>query len=175
MLWLLNFMDPKLSEIFSFSESSLSLWKAVKDMYGNRNNAARVFQLKRNLASFQQDLRSHILMNPELPSFASVCATIQREEVRRKIMNVDIKSSVFEARAFVTNHKSSGDKVYKGKRPDLRCLYYNNIGHLIDRCWILHPELKPKFENKPSRDYKGSQTRSHTNKNHAAAATSIDG
>ena len=228
MSWLLNSMDPKLSEIFSFSESSLSLWKAVKDMYGNQNNAARVFQLKRNLASLQQgdksfvhhlgcmknmwneldmyrphtidaaillkrseedkifhllaslgseyeDLRSHILMNPELPSFASVCTTIQREEVRRKVMNVDIKSSVSEARAFVTNHKSSGDRVYKGKRPDLKCLHCNNIGHLIDRCWILHPELKPKFENKPSRDYKGSQTRSHTTKNHAAAATSIDG
>ncbi|KAI5349736.1 hypothetical protein L3X38_002625 [Prunus dulcis] len=211
-----------------FSESSLSLWKAVKDMYGNQNNAARVFQLKRNLASLQQgdksfvhhlgcmknmwneldmyrphtinaaillkrseedkifhllaslgseyeDLRSHILMNPKLPSFASICTTIQREEVRRKVMNVDIKSSVSEARAFVTNHKSSGDRVYKGKRPDLKCLHCNNIGHLIDRCWILHPELKPKFENKPSRDYKGAQTRSHTNKNHAATATSIDG
>ncbi|KAI5327777.1 hypothetical protein L3X38_027173 [Prunus dulcis] len=194
MSWLLNSMDPKLFEIFSFSESSLSLWKAVKDMYGNQNNAARVFQLKRNLASLQQgdksfvhhlgcmknmwneldmyrphtidaaillkrseedkifhllaslgskyeDLRSHILMNPELPSFASVCTTIQREEVRRKVMNVDIKSSVSEARAFVTNHKSSGDRVYKGKRPDLKCLHCNNIGHLIDRCWILHPEL----------------------------------
>ncbi|KAI5318217.1 hypothetical protein L3X38_037925 [Prunus dulcis] len=90
-------------------------------------------------------------------------------------MNVDIKSSMSEARAFVTNHKSSGDRVYKGKRPDLQCLHCNNIGHLIDRCWVLHPELKPKFENKPSRYYKGSQTRSHTNKNHAAAATSIDG
>ncbi|KAI5318218.1 hypothetical protein L3X38_037926 [Prunus dulcis] len=54
MSWLLNSMDPKLSEIFNFSESSLSLWKAVKDMYGNQNNAARVFQHKRNLASLKQ-------------------------------------------------------------------------------------------------------------------------
>ncbi|KAB2603998.1 hypothetical protein D8674_038776 [Pyrus ussuriensis x Pyrus communis] len=197
-------------------------------MYGNQNNAARVFQLKRNLASLQQgdksfvhhlgcmknmwneldmyqphtidsvvllkrseedkifhllaslgseyeDLRSHILMNPELPSFASVCTTIQREEVRRKVMNVDVKPSVSEARAFVTNHKSFGDKVYKGKRPDLKCLHCNNVGHLIDRCWILHPELKPRFENKPLRDHKGSHARPHTNKYHAAAATSIGG
>ncbi|XP_068344010.1 uncharacterized protein [Pyrus communis] len=97
MSWLLNSMDPKLSEIFSFSESSSALWKAVKDMYGNQNNAARVFQLKRNLASLQQD-----------------------------------------------------------------------------RCWILHPELKPRFENKPLRDHKGSHARPHTNKYHAAA-TSIGG
>ncbi|CAL2275871.1 unnamed protein product [Prunus armeniaca] len=89
-------------------------------------------------------------------------------------MNVDVKSSVSEARAFVTNHKSSGDKVYKEKRLDLKCSHCNNVGNLIYRCWILHPKLKPKFENRPSRDYKGSQTRSHTNKNHVAAATSID-
>ena len=98
-------------------------------MYGNQNNAAHVFQLKRDIASMQQDgkpfvqllgslksmwnelevycphttdavvllkkaeedkifqllssvvseyedLRSHIVMNPKLPIFASVCATI---------------------------------------------------------------------------------------------------
>ncbi|KAB2634462.1 S2-RNase [Pyrus ussuriensis x Pyrus communis] len=60
MSWLLNSMDPKLSEIFSFSESSSALWKAVKDMYGNQNNAARVFQLKRNLASLQQGDKSFV-------------------------------------------------------------------------------------------------------------------
>ncbi|KAL6224758.1 hypothetical protein ACLB2K_003613 [Fragaria x ananassa] len=47
MSWLLNSMEPKISEIFSYSESSYHLSNVVKDMYGNLNNAARVFQLKK--------------------------------------------------------------------------------------------------------------------------------
>ncbi|KAM1501485.1 hypothetical protein ACFXTO_026964 [Malus domestica] len=193
MSWLLNSMERKVAEIFSYSESSLILWTTVKEMYGNQNNAARIFQLKKDISNIQQegksfvqhlgslrsmwneldvyrphttdssvllkrteedkkfqllsslsseyeDLRSHILMNPELPSFTSVCATIQREEVRRKVMNNGIKTNVTEARAYLTNEKR-----YKGKNPHLKCLHCDNIGHVRDKCWILHPELKPDF------------------------------
>jgi hypothetical protein len=42
-------------------------------------------------------------------------------------------------------------KGYKSRRPYLKCNHYNNLGHSVDRCWDLHPELKPKF----SRDSKG--------------------
>ncbi|KAM2573952.1 hypothetical protein TB2_005960 [Malus domestica] len=193
MSWLLNSMERKVAEIFSYSESSLTLWTTVKEMYGNQNNAARIFQLKKDISNIQQegksfvqhlgslrsmwneldvyrphttdssvllkrieedknfqllsslsseyeDLRSHILMNLELPSFTSVCATIQREEVRRKVMNNGIKTNMTEARAYLTNEKR-----YKGKNPHLKCLYCDNIGHVRDKCWILHPELKPDF------------------------------
>ncbi|CAB4314115.1 unnamed protein product [Prunus armeniaca] len=141
MSWLLNSMERKLAEIFSYSESSYKLWETVKEMYGSQNNAARVFQLKKDISDLQQDgkpfvqllgsmkimwneleiyrphttdvallrkraeedkifqllssldstyedLQCHILMNTELPSFTSVCVTIQREEVRRKVMNL---------------------------------------------------------------------------------------
>ena len=193
MSWLLNSMERKIAEIFSYSESSLTLWTTVKEMYGNQNNSARIFQLKKDISSVQQegktfvqhlgslrsmwneldvyrphttdptvllkrteedkifqllsslssdyeDLRSHILMNPELPSFTSICATIQREEVRRKVMNNGTKTIVTEARAYLTNEKR-----YKGKNPHLKCLHCDNIGHVRDKCWILHPELKPDF------------------------------
>ncbi|KAM1360019.1 hypothetical protein ACFX2F_046923 [Malus domestica] len=43
MSWMLNSMKPKLSELFSYSESSYILWEAIKEMYGSQNNAARVF------------------------------------------------------------------------------------------------------------------------------------
>jgi hypothetical protein len=33
-------MERNLAEIFSYSESSLDLWNAIRDMYGNQNNAA---------------------------------------------------------------------------------------------------------------------------------------
>ena len=38
--WILNSMESNLAEIFSYSESSLDLWNAIRDMYGNQNNSA---------------------------------------------------------------------------------------------------------------------------------------
>ncbi|KAM1416298.1 hypothetical protein ACFX2I_007862 [Malus domestica] len=110
----------------------------------------KIFQLLVGQSSVYEDLRSHILMNSEFPSFSSVCATIQREEVKRRVMAVDTKSSVGETRAYASNHKSPESRVYKGKRSDLKCDHCLRIGHLgightKDRCWILHPMLKPKF------------------------------
>ncbi|KAB2606017.1 hypothetical protein D8674_005734 [Pyrus ussuriensis x Pyrus communis] len=193
MSWLLNSMERKLAEIFSYSKSSYQLWEAVKEMYGSQNNVARVFQLKKDISDLQQDgkpfvqllgsmktmwneletyrphttdavllrkrakedkifqllssldstyedLRCHMLMNTELPSFPSVCATIQREEVRRKVMNMSTMPNVPESRAYVTNERR-----YKGKHPHLKCQHCNNTGHVRDTCWILHPELKPDF------------------------------
>ncbi|XP_038692043.1 uncharacterized protein LOC119990224 isoform X1 [Tripterygium wilfordii] len=137
--WLLNSMELHVAEIFSYYESSADLWDAVKEMYGNQNNAARVFQLKRDIACLQQE--------------GSVCATIQREEVRRKVMNCNLKTEVSEARAYMFNHKRSEERSYKGKRPELKCNHCHNLGHTVDRCWVLHPELKPKFprENMPQK------------------------
>ncbi|XP_062001270.1 uncharacterized protein LOC133718447 [Rosa rugosa] len=217
MSWLLNSMEPKLAEIFSYSESSRHLWDAVKDMYGNLNNAARVFQLKNDLAGIQQgnlsfvqhlgnlkaqwneldmyrphttdatillkraeedkifqllaslgseyeDLKSHLLMTPELPSFATVCNSIQREEVRKRVMNVNTNIRGSEARAFAANKSVTSDRTYKGKRPDLKCTHCEGIGragigHIRERCWILHPELKPKF-NEEQKNQRGTTQRS---------------
>jgi hypothetical protein len=138
-------MENHIAEIFGYSESSFELWEVVKEIYGNQNNATRIFQINKNLANLQQDgktyvqllgtlksiwselalyhphtvdatelrkhgeedkifqllaslssnyedLRSKILMNPDLPSLTSVCATIQREEAHKKVMNSALKS-----------------------------------------------------------------------------------
>ncbi|CAB4303479.1 unnamed protein product [Prunus armeniaca] len=200
MSWLLNSMEQKVAEIFSFYKSSFHLWEAIKEMYGNQNNSTCVFQLKKDIASLQQegkpfiqllgsmksmwnelelleslsskyeDLRSHILMNLDLPSFANVCATIQREEIRRTVMNMETKANTFEARAYMSNNKHAEEREYKGKRLDLKCHHCNNTGHVIKRCWILQPELKPKF----AKDTKGAQKCSQNSgykANHATSST----
>ncbi|XP_026445334.1 uncharacterized protein LOC113345900 [Papaver somniferum] len=51
-------MEPHISEIFSFSESAKDLWKSVASLYGLRNNAARVFELKREIAEAEQGTKS---------------------------------------------------------------------------------------------------------------------
>ncbi|XP_052191067.1 uncharacterized protein LOC127800483 isoform X2 [Diospyros lotus] len=84
-------------------------------------------------------------MSPQLPSFAYVCSTIQREEVRKKVMNVEPKSTLSDTRAYAANRLPKGEISYKGKRPDLKCQHCHHLGHLVERCWVFHPELKPKF------------------------------
>ncbi|KAM2954379.1 hypothetical protein FF1_032665 [Malus domestica] len=198
MSLLLNTMEKHVAEIFSYSNSAHDLWKALQDMYGNQNNYARVFQLKKDIASAQQegkafvqhlgslkamwneldvylphttdptillkraeedkiyqllgslsseyeDLRSHILMSQDLPTFNNVCATIQREEARKKVMNVDHNPRLTETQAYASKYKNSEAKVYKGRNTHLKCKYCNGVGHEEDKCWELHPELKPKF------------------------------
>ncbi|KAM1569161.1 hypothetical protein ACFX10_034312 [Malus domestica] len=115
----------------------------------------KVFQILASLGPEYEDLRSHLLMTHELPSFASMCQAVQREETRRKVMRVEIKTNS-EVRAFNVNHKSAGDKQFKVRRSNWKCTYYNGGGHLRDKCWILHPELRPKFENKSFKDVNGS-------------------
>ncbi|KAM2058561.1 hypothetical protein ACFX16_031127 [Malus domestica] len=60
MSWILNFMEPKLSELFSYSESSFTLWESIREMYGSQNNAARIFQLKKDLAGLRQGDQSFV-------------------------------------------------------------------------------------------------------------------
>jgi hypothetical protein len=36
-------MEPHIVEIFNYSEFAADLWDAVKEMYGNKNNAVCVF------------------------------------------------------------------------------------------------------------------------------------
>jgi hypothetical protein len=94
---------------------------------------------------------------------------VQREEIRRKVMNHETQSrtaatrgynvktmphsensssSMLEHAFFIYISKQVGDsRSFKGKRSELKCSYCHNTGHLTDRCWQLHPELKPRFSN----------------------------
>ena len=103
----------------------------------------KIFQFLASLGSDFEDLRRMILMNHDLQSLTSVCATIQWEEARRKVMNSDSK---IESHAYVVNRSMNIDRPYKGKQTDLKCHHCHNIGHSIGRCWILHLELKLNFE-----------------------------
>lgn len=72
-------------------------------------------------------------MNNDLPSFKNICATIQREEVRRKVMPRSVNPSPPDVRAYITR-SSSEENSYKGKHPDLKCQHCHIIGHSINRC-----------------------------------------
>nr|XP_028964618.1 uncharacterized protein LOC114827119 [Malus domestica] len=193
MSWILNSKEPNLSEL-----SSHVLWESIKEMYGSQNNAARIFQLKKDPTGLRQgdqsfmqhlgsiksmwneldmyrphttdsatllkradedkvfqllaslgaeykDPRSHLLMTADLPSFNSVCQAVQQEETQRKGMHIEPKSNS-EARVFTNNHKHTGENFFTRKKANWKCTYCNMNGHIREKCWILDPELKPKFD-----------------------------
>jgi len=105
----------------------------------------KIFQLLSSLGIYYEDLRSQVLMNSDLPSLANVCAAIQREEARRKIMNLEPRITFPETRVYTVTRQMKSNKSYKEKRPNLKCTHCHNLGHTIGWCWILHPELKPNF------------------------------
>ena len=74
----------------------------------------KVFQLLSSLDSTYEDLRSHILMNVELPSLNTVCTIVQREEVRRKIKSTKVSDP--KSRAFVASDRRFEGKNFKGKK-----------------------------------------------------------
>ena len=189
-------MEPKLSELFSYSESSCNLWESIKEMYGSQNNAARIFQLKKDLAGLRQgnqsfvqhlgsmksmwnelnlyrphttdsvallkradedkvfqllaslgeeyeDLRSHLLMTPDLPSFNNVCQAVQREETRRKVMHIEPKS-IPETRAFTSNYKQTGDRFFYWKKGRLEMHLLQHEGALEREMLDSAPRVKTK-------------------------------
>ena len=65
--------------------------------------------------------------------------------IAEKSCTLNPKSN-FEARVFTSNHKHTGEKKITRKKADWKCTYCNMKGHIREKCWILHPELKPKFD-----------------------------
>nr|TKR97112.1 hypothetical protein D5086_0000215920 [Populus alba] len=57
----------------------------------------------------------------------------------------------------------SDNKAYKGRRPDFKCQHCHNLGHHVDRCWLLDPELSQKF----AKDFR-RQTRRNNSKSYLA-------
>jgi len=88
MSWLLNSMENHITKIFNYSESSFELWEAVKEMYGNHNNVACIFQINRNLANLQQDGKTYVQLLGTLKSMWSELAlyhphTVDAAELRK--------------------------------------------------------------------------------------------
>ncbi|KAM2117081.1 hypothetical protein ACFX1R_010676 [Malus domestica] len=88
-------------------------------------------------------------------------------------MNAEYNSRLIETCAYASNYKTLEAKVYKGRNPYLKCKYCNDVGHVEDKCWELHLELKPKLSKdgkmKPSKGHGGgSQAQGNEENNHAA-------
>jgi hypothetical protein len=93
-------------------------------------------------------------MNSELPSLQSVTATVQREEIHKKVMNHETQSrtaatcgynvktmphsenfsSGMPEHVFFLSKQTGDGRSFKGKHLELKCINYHNTRHLTDRC-----------------------------------------
>ncbi|GFZ13690.1 Rho GTPase activating protein with PAK-box/P21-Rho-binding domain-containing protein [Actinidia rufa] len=103
-----------------------------------RLDRRHTYQFLMGLKPEFEALRTQILNTSPLPSLYEAFATVDGDERRRKLLPSislpETTSTVLDQTAFV---------VPIGTRP--YCQHCHKPGHLIDRCFILHPELKPQF------------------------------
>ncbi|CAL9217264.1 unnamed protein product [Arabidopsis halleri] len=102
-----------------------------------------VFGLMLTLNSSYTDVIQHILRDDKIPTLEQVCAKIQREYGSQGLFGSKGESL------------PTANKVGMVKQDDKKawfCDHCKKKGHLKDKCWILHPHLKPeKFKNSKPR------------------------
>ncbi|KAJ1685052.1 hypothetical protein LUZ63_016442 [Rhynchospora breviuscula] len=113
-----------------------------------RQEHEKVYLYLGGLDSSYDAVRSQILLSLELPSFSTVVAMVQREDSRRTAMNKESQEQrhAVESQAFAaTSSTSNSDRGRNKGNRDEKCTHCKKNGHTIDRCWVLHPHLKPKW------------------------------
>jgi Reverse transcriptase (RNA-dependent DNA polymerase)/Integrase core domain/gag-polypeptide of LTR copia-type/GAG-pre-integrase domain len=125
--------------------------------YRQREEHDQIFRFLASLTSEFEETRRDILMRSELPSLNTVYAILQSEETRKKVMGRDHKvnssyhnsenSAHFSSSKTGDNTKWSKGKDKKGNRP--HCDHCNRSGHIKEKCWVLHPYLKPARSQPP--------------------------
>ncbi|KAL0796312.1 hypothetical protein Bca101_067689 [Brassica carinata] len=111
------------------------------DVLNQRREQDKVFALLLTLHPSYGDLIKHILRNKELPSLDEVCSEIQKEQGSVGLFGGGKKDLVLANQADGTANKSS----YKpGDKKVWVCDHCKKKGHGKDKCWILHPHLKPQ-------------------------------
>lgn len=119
------------------------------DVLLSRREEDKVFGMLLTLNSSYGGLIKHILRADKLPDLDDVCAQIQKEEGSVTLFGSkgDLNMA-HQAEGMVANKAA-----YKQEdRKSLICDHCKKKGHLKDKCWILHPHLKPN---------KFKETRSH--------------
>jgi len=91
-----------------------------------------------------RSLKSYTCESRTSTLYKCMCNHLARGN-QKKGMNVNTKTDISKARVCPSNSKRFKDKRNKGRRSDFKCNYCNNLGHSTDHCWVLHPNLKPKF------------------------------
>ncbi|GAV80734.1 hypothetical protein CFOL_v3_24194, partial [Cephalotus follicularis] len=117
-----------------------------------REEQDRIFQFLASIKPEYEYIKRQILMNTTLPSFVAICATIQREETRSRVMEINHSTCSSENSTHAVTHNERignitqsrpgrGKSRGRGTRPHSD--HCSRDGHTKDKCYILHPHLIP--------------------------------
>ncbi|GFS31834.1 hypothetical protein Acr_00g0019430 [Actinidia rufa] len=153
-----NSMEDRVYHMFMYHDTVHGLWTALTQIWeelaqyeplsdflsdgaveSKRLDRRHTYQFLMGLKSEFETLRTQILNTSPLPSLYEAFAIVDGDERRRRLLPpLSLPESspiVPDQRAFAA---SSGTQ-------QLYCQHCRKPGHLIDRCWVLHPELKQQF------------------------------
>ncbi|XP_020889706.1 uncharacterized protein LOC110230635 [Arabidopsis lyrata subsp. lyrata] len=108
-----------------------------------RREQDKVFALLLTLNPSYNDLIKHLLRSEKLPSLDEVCSQIQKEQGSSGLFGGKGELATANKGELVANKS-----MYKFEdKKSLMCEHCKKKGHIKDKCWILHPHLKPvKFK-----------------------------
>ncbi|CAH9070803.1 unnamed protein product [Cuscuta europaea] len=121
-----------------------------------RREQDKVFALLFTLNSRYNDLIKYILRAEKLPSLEEVCAQIQKEQGSQGLFGG--KGELMMANKAEGAGAVANKGVYKPKE---RMMWISDHckkkGHMKDKCWILHPHLKPHKFREPRSQFTGAR------------------
>ncbi|KAH9741645.1 protein kinase domain-containing protein [Citrus sinensis] len=168
MSWLINSMDPHISQSFLFLPSARDLWDAVTETYSDLGNTAQLYELKCRIHETKQgsdtmtayynimnSLWGRVLSKEPLPAIRQVYAYVRREESRKNVMmnssNTDNSALITCATdsALVSEQKNMSKK--KDDKDKLWCDHCHKPRHTKEFYWKLHG--RPQNSGKGATDH----------------------
>ncbi|KAK9740965.1 hypothetical protein RND81_03G073400 [Saponaria officinalis] len=160
--WILNSMADELKEGFLTVKSAKALWNDILESCGALENCTcnllkkvleqaskeKVITFLMGLNETYDNLRSNILSMEPLPNINKAYSIVQQIESQKRISNV--LNLTQDASAFVSEKRVSSGQwrrdLKKPKVDDRWCDFCKKGGHVRDKCFRLHPELRNRFD-----------------------------
>jgi len=113
-----------------------------------REEMDRIYTFLAALDSSYEAIRAQILLSKEKLTFDDVTARIRQEATRRVAMKTADLNPKPEAHAFSAQHLNTNKG--RGKGEIDKCSHCKRDGHTQEKCWVLHPHLRPKRNDRIS-------------------------
>ena len=123
------------------------------------DSLARAREATNRLCQFLQGLRpefeivrSQLFNRDEEPTFDEAITKVMQEESRLQALKGTIEGTayVMKGKPSSSQYQNSYQAPHpkqtnegKGNKEELMCRYCKRMGHIKDKCWILHPDLRP--------------------------------
>ncbi|XP_019057023.1 PREDICTED: uncharacterized protein LOC109116315 [Tarenaya hassleriana] len=103
----------------------------------------KVFSFLSTLNPLFNDSIYHVLRQTKLPTFEELCMLLKREEGGRNLFSNPPELAHLA-------HRPSTSLVPSKERKQYFCEHCKKSGHSMERCWVLHPHMKPtRYKENP--------------------------